>query len=1171
MVELSISTVLGYSNLRTSEIGKLKIETDGALTDPSPNDFTITIDVINMQPVADFNIDGMVWTEGSGKWTGELIIDWRSFSPLSPLYLDVIPVGTANVGDIVGNIELIATSLYTVDSGADNEDFTIIGNSDIILLSPPFIDFEKALMLNKKNIAHVLLKNTSANPMTITGLSINDGSNVGVAVYGRNSSIWELFVTGLSSKALSAGSSIEFYIELTPIAEIDISDRYFILTYQTVGDPPTIYTSYFKFAANTIVEAIEDAAFSCVGITFGNITWLNGEIIPGDDIGEIDLGNTIAPLNSNTATITLTLTNDCTHSCINSSNDGSIRIGDVINGWYPIFSNLVKVTSVVITTALPADDSGYRIENGGTKQLSLLVTVPDSVGAAEFSFDILGITCTSDMITIPATRANSDVIISAGIIDHVEITTDAVILSLDDIVQGTNRACISTKTQNHTSSLWGGNKSLSGKVFVAPAAGAYHFKVKYVLATALGADRNISLYKNGAWVENIVDDELRAGVYEFSTQLDLLTNDNISFVGYANAGKENITELFNVSVLLHDPSDMPKMVVIESGSFSWDIVEESLLAVPDSLSLTSVIGSYIDESIAIHNSGTFIENITGIVISPSIIAELDTYFPIIKPIPIGKSITQSFRFTPLVAGVKTGTIIFETDGNIDIEIPVTLTATASIIPCSIAPESENVSIEVEKDVSQSFNNSVVINTGNNAGILRVSRVDPADHITFKYDQSYIDSNVIEDMSLPIPFTVNYGGDESLLVNSLKWELFDGGWNSLCSGFIELKISVTQVSEELECPAFFAQGSHVINDMIPDTSGTKIIQFSIAKEFSTLGETTVEFKLPVDEDILSFANPQPATPNISWDYSEISSNPKILTATIAVGYTGVVVPVTLTWDVPADATPQSKYVSLVAQALFSNTDFSCPEKNTNIILYITGDITAGGFSCVVSVSDGDLGETAIVRDRSNYEIDNNHDAADFSTFIRIEVTKPNGSVYILSSVSPYNELITPAAIAVHNYTIDVSDGGVYIVTLYTIPDWNNASTYFAGEAVWQNSHAYYALTSVVADIEPGVTSGWEDSWELVDSSFSNLPSAYIATDYYLQAYEIVACEKAIANSIFCSTNSPCPEKWADDTCLKNISLIRMYQRLLLEAYSLGWYEQMVAIYNRVKSLCDCAND
>ena len=105
----------------------------------------------------------------------------------------------------------------------------------------------------------------------------------------------------------------------------------------------------------------------------------------------------------------------------------------------------------------------------------------------------------------------------------------------------------------------------------------------------------------------------------------------------------------------------------------------------------------------------------------------------------------------------------------------------------------------------------------------------------------------------------------------------------------------------------------------------------------------------------------------------------------------------------------------------------------------------------------------VKDTSNYATNSEvgHTQANFVSFRKIKFINPDGTSYLLSSLGDGNKSTIAAAGAalpiVDTYTYTTGDG-VYSITLYTVPDFDNSVSYniITTPFVYSNGVIYSAL-------------------------------------------------------------------------------------------------------------------
>lgn len=1170
MAELSIRSTSAISSKSNAVTGFLRIYTDSPLADPAPSPFLITIKVTNLVPDVDFSMDGFTWVQGgSNDWTGTKEIVYSSLTPTSSIILYVNPLALSQIGSLDGNFELMATGLYTVDIANDDVNFTIEGNPDTLLLLPGVISFHNKLKAHNKNYALVDVYNTAADPYNITGFYIPDDVN-GTILYYYNlgsGSTWTAFSNGNSSVQVPAGDFIRMLIEVDSDTELDMSELYVMMTYEdTIVDPPSTSNSVWKIDPLAVMAEIENSVAGCVVVDILSFTFVDGSTKPAvnDVSAPVDLGDVISSEVVNSyADVVIRVTNNCVQVCDNGATSGNIRIGDMQSGWYSWIES-TDGADVSITTTTPVSDAGYLIATGGNKTLTLRITPDSELGAHSLIFKIANLICAGASVFAADTFQNADLVAVAGLpetLDAALAGTDFNLIDISEFSQGETPSSISSQTISHTyGAKWGGGKSRTGYVFVAPTTRTYYVAIAYSCGDAIGAsERDISYYINGAQSAVITDNQYPHTGY-LQAIIALTAGDKLSFGAYTDQS-ENISTNFSVAVSKVPFTGAPDVEVVCDVELEWNVITEDIAVTPEEPSKTSVVGQSEQLQVTLINNGTADEVITNITISPSILSDLHIYFPSNITIQAGSSHEFVFSFNPASEYAnKSGSITFTKSTGSDVVVPVLLTGTAAAIECDTAPTQSTITVNVDLGVAESFSNSLIFNVGDNSGTLQVSRTG-ATEVSFGSGSASVQMSVFQNMSVPVPFVIHAEDPSVPIINtSLNWALIIGGV-TVCSGVITLNINVAMPLTTV-CPVAFESTQIVIDGCHPEDDEDIDTNIKLLLTPAVIGGFDFELELPVDEAVLSFVNPQQALSGLTWDYGDLGANPSVLKCRVENTFSGVLVPIKLNYVVPVDYTEEQYLASIISRTIFDSGLYDCDESqpSTSIILNVDSDITTGGFGAGVEISDNILCNTINITDLSTYGTGNNHDAANFSAYREIVVRRPDGNDYVMSSVGG-DEAIAPASGGVLLYPTSILSGGVYQVTLYTVPTYKEDTVlaYSVGDCVVIDSvdpvEFYKLIDGDGIGIIPGTTPGWEDSWELLNGRES-LESPYMATELYVQMCEITTKRIQLQERLFCSGDSQCTNY---DACFMLYEQIRLYERLILEAKNYGWLSKVELLY------------
>jgi len=238
--------------------------------------------------------------------------------------------------------------------------------------------------------------------------------------------------------------------------------------------------------------------------------------------------------------------------------------------------------------------------------------------------------------------------------------------------------------------------------------------------------------------------------------------------------------------------------------------------------------------------------------------------------------------------------------------------------------------------------------------------------------------------------------------------------------------------------------------------------------------------------------------------------------------------------------------------------------------ITGENT-------IEVLSGCLGLS--VTDMSNYANNNNsgHVLSDFSEYIRISVTRPDNSAYILSSVpaTDVDESIGVPSTSNGTYNFlfqdDIDQDGIYTVRMCVYPTWNVAASYTTGvlNVVSYNDVLYKAILPSTGSQPDLVPTDWEVYAPTLDEE--------ILTRYCMEhkvvvlCLDINECNEQLVHKAFCEINN---DFCNDDMLCKNRDFLNATKLLMLKnamVYSINrsaWNEVEQQM-NKMRIICNCS--
>jgi hypothetical protein len=220
----------------------------------------------------------------------------------------------------------------------------------------------------------------------------------------------------------------------------------------------------------------------------------------------------------------------------------------------------------------------------------------------------------------------------------------------------------------------------------------------------------------------------------------------------------------------------------------------------------------------------------------------------------------------------------------------------------------------------------------------------------------------------------------------------------------------------------------------------------------------------------------------------------------------------------------------------------------------------------------------VEDTSNYSSNNNsgHTLPDFTDYIHITITRPDNSVYTMSSQpgTDVDEAISAPSVGTSVYNFLFQDGidedGIYTVRMCAYPTWNTRSSYVTSvlNVVWYNGVFYKAIvasTGLQPDLNP---TEWEVYAPTLDEE--------ILTRYCMEHKAVVLCltinecNEKLIHKAFCEISS---DFCNDDMLCKNYHFLQSTKLLMVKeamAYSVNrnaWNEVEEQM-NLLRKICSC---
>ena len=233
------------------------------------------------------------------------------------------------------------------------------------------------------------------------------------------------------------------------------------------------------------------------------------------------------------------------------------------------------------------------------------------------------------------------------------------------------------------------------------------------------------------------------------------------------------------------------------------------------------------------------------------------------------------------------------------------------------------------------------------------------------------------------------------------------------------------------------------------------------------------------------------------------------------------------------------------------DFKATLYDTGGILQVTLNSTSTGLD---------------ITDQSNYSAstESGHLQADFSTFRRILVTRPDGTTYNFSSIGDGDgATVVGASAATDTYTfLSTDNDGLWKVKLVTVPTYDVAATYESlSDYIYYNGVFYKSLvdsnTGNIPDTSPS-------EWVVVAESA--LTTKYTVEEYVaVQALEICPCmTDKLDKWITDASSSVC----SDSPYRKDVLDLMAYDMAVTNLMQRQAYTKVENVLNAMISLCRC---
>ena len=1184
MSVLQLSSASYNINPITGEQGNIVISQDVAFTG-TPSTITLTVQVSGLVPNVDFNMPDFTWVNAGVYWTGTYTINYNDISPTSPLTFPVTPIINSQYGNVLGTFTLVAATGYTV--GASYQvNFDLQGNSGKMVVLPVLITFDEALNVGITSMAVMEVANTSGTNYTITTLNIPSDINLACKILVENSNanvlLWDKFGTDISTKTINSGTTKRIAILLNSAIPLDISSWYLNMVITDGNTPAYTETSNYAFESNTVTTptvGISDSRTK-VNIGINSYTWVDGTskpaITPGA-CGNLNLGKTLPVTGS--ATLPIVLKNIDTDSCPDGCTTGNIRFGDMINGW---FSSLIQNDNGNVTLPLTpsVSDSGYVVATNASVVLDAVVGNNGREGVHTSQFDFLYRECQNPAVITTTALSNPNTSFSGG--NSLPITAtpseDTYVLTpmyINDVIQGYDQAtCLATDTHNYDwTGEFSGVISLTNRYYIAPLTRNYSFTVQIQTANVPGAaKRDIAMFINGSFHQLITG--IKSNIFvETEITVALNANDQVSFAAYSDAGIA-LVDYFSVIVRYEEKVNFKPVVIACQPILTYNVYEQKIVTTSAAVNITGQSGSNYTSQITLQNNEVNPEIISGVSITGlSDFTSTGVVFPI--TIAPGGSYTFYFTWSPLTNyGAVVANVVFDTNIGTYTE-GINVNAQEKLISCNCAFSQSLYSVNVTENIQSSFGTLVQFNPGSLTGFLTLDNTSACSGLTFTGGATVLNIPVSAGIPvyIPINILISTCPDNPLICNiPYKLVIRTLGEGQLCTGFLNIQ-TIVKCSSVTTCPAQFAPSVVDIPNLQPNESGSFSVNFLLSDTVANLGLSVVDFNLPAGESILSFGTLTNIPGKLTW--STISATHIRATLTVpSNNLTFITIP--LSYTTASGGTISYTYSSnLSATSTFINAAYSCDVLTEPITLdVVIQPATITGFEVEVTNTEIDICKTIQINDTSTYGSGACFQLNDFTLFRQITIINPDGTTYVMSTYQPYNQLIASAynsGSPIYSYNYDVSlQGGVYSITLASVPTYNNTCTWNIGDVCClldsNGIVQFFEALQINSGVIPLSTPGWQTYWNEI--TINDLQAPYVSTTFYVNTCALQNCFNNSAQGIFCDFDNICNKNMCEDQCQMNFYKLIIIEYLINMAITSGDYDALTAYYNLATTLCNC---
>lgn len=266
-----------------------------------------------------------------------------------------------------------------------------------------------------------------------------------------------------------------------------------------------------------------------------------------------------------------------------------------------------------------------------------------------------------------------------------------------------------------------------------------------------------------------------------------------------------------------------------------------------------------------------------------------------------------------------------------------------------------------------------------------------------------------------------------------------------------------------------------------------------------------------------------------------------------------------------------WCDIVLTRYYPADPITCPDK------YVTFKNSMCEYNTHLQVDYEDNCIEVAFTDHSDFGYEPGHDQSDFTIFRQVTVTLPDGTQQILSSVPPYNILITPAASdpsEPYNFypSFTTTIGGFYVFTLVNVPTFNSGVAYQIGDNVCIldsfGNVIFFECISSLAGYTPLATTGWASVWTQVNES--QLNEKYSDTQQMVQTCGIKQCISEYQNKLICSLDDICNSSLCDNECLSNYFELQMIEKVIQygDCWTIDQYRDIMNYVNKVCKTCNC---